>query len=142
MLKNNKYCFHTKFIVLFLLASVLAGCAAMVLKVEGNHAIITIKNGVTRENLTRNFSAKKIIIEFDEYIKLNNEFKEFSISPELEKAPELKAKLKRLEISLPDTLEKNTTYTLNFGKAIVDLNESNELKNFSYAFATGPTLDL
>ncbi|WP_293303007.1 Ig-like domain-containing domain [Pedobacter sp. UBA4863] len=142
MLKNNKYCFHTKFIVLFLLASVLAGCAAMKSPEGGPRDTTPPKVlKMTPENLTRNFSAKKIIIEFDEYIKLNNEFKEFSISPELEKAPELKAKLKRLEISLPDTLEKNTTYTLNFGKAIVDLNESNELKNFSYAFATGPTLD-
>lgn len=142
MLKNNKYSFHTKFIVLFLLASVLAGCAAMKSPEGGPRDTTPPKVlKMTPENLTRNFSAKKIIIEFDEYIKLNNEFKEFSISPELEKAPELKAKLKKLEIFLPDTLEKNTTYTLNFGKAIVDLNESNELKNFSYAFATGPTLD-
>ncbi|WP_240775157.1 Ig-like domain-containing domain [Pedobacter xixiisoli] len=96
---------------------------------------------MTPENLTRNFKAQKIIIEFDEYVKLNNQFKEFSISPELETIPELKIKQKRLEISLPDTLEKNTTYTLNFGKSIVDLNEGNELKNFSYAFSTGPTLD-
>ena len=38
-------------------------------------------------------------------------------------------------------MEANTTYTLNFGKSIVDLNENNELKNFSYVFSTGPTLD-
>ncbi len=96
---------------------------------------------MTPENLTTNFKAKKIVIEFNEYIKLNNQFKEFSISPELEKVPELKAKLKKIEINLPDSLEQNTTYTLNFGKSIVDLNEANELKNFSYVFSTGPTLD-
>ncbi len=93
------------------------------------------------ENLSTNFKDKKITIEFDEYIKLANEFKEFSISPELDIIPELKVKLKKLEIKLTDTLEENTTYTLNFGKSIVDLNEGNELKNFSYVFSTGPTLD-
>lgn len=96
---------------------------------------------ITPENLTTNFKAKKIVIEFNEYIRLNNQFKEFSISPELDRVPELKAKLKKLEITLPDSLEQNTTYTLNFGKSIVDLNEANELKNFSYVFSTGPTLD-
>jgi uncharacterized protein (DUF2141 family) len=55
--------------------------------------------------------------------------------------PELKVKGKSLEITLPDSLEKNTTYTLNFGKGIVDVNEANVLKNFSYVFATGPSLD-
>lgn len=118
------------------------GCAAMKSPEGGPRDTTPPKVlKMTPENLTTNFTANKIIIEFDEYIKLTNEFKEFSISPELEKIPELRAKLKKLEISLPDTLEKNTTYTLNFGKSIVDLNEGNVLKNFSYAFSTGPTLD-
>ncbi|WP_231634996.1 Ig-like domain-containing protein [Pedobacter sp. PACM 27299] len=50
-------------------------------------------------------------------------------------------KKKFLDISFPDTLEKNTTYTLNFGKLIADINENNVLKNFSYVFSTGPKLD-
>src|SRR5690606_29547658 len=92
-------------------------------------------------NLSTNFNVKKITIDFNEYVKLNNEFKEFSISPETEKIPELKIKGRRLEITLPDSLEHNTTYTLNFGKSIVDWNEANELKNFTYVFATGPVID-
>jgi uncharacterized protein (DUF2141 family) len=93
------------------------------------------------KNLTKNFSAKKITIDFDEYIKLTNEFKEFTISPEQEKPPILKVKGKRLEVSLQDSLEKNTTYTLNFGKSITDINEGNPIKNFQYVFSTGSTLD-
>ena len=46
-----------------------------------------------------------------------------------------------MEVSIQDTLEKNTTYTLNFGKAIADVNESNVVKNFTYVFSTGPQLD-
>jgi len=82
-----------------------------------------------------------VTIEFDEYFKIENEFKEFSISPEMERPPVLKKKGKKLEITFPDTLEKNTTYTLNFGKAIADVNESNIAKNLTYVFATGPKLD-
>jgi hypothetical protein len=94
------------------------------------------------KNLTTNFKSKKITIEFDEYIKLQNEFKEFSISPEQERPPILKgSNSKKLEITLQDSLEKNTTYTLNFGKSIADITEGNPLKNFTYVFATGPTLD-
>ncbi|MFC4143224.1 Ig-like domain-containing protein [Pedobacter mendelii] len=93
------------------------------------------------KNLTRNFSAKKILIEFDEYFKIQDETKEFNISPELEKAPILKIKKKVLDITLPDTLEKNTTYTLNFGKAIADINESNVIKNLTYVFSTGNEID-
>ena len=93
------------------------------------------------KNLTTNFTSKKIVIEFDEYFKIENEVKEFSISPELNVAPTLKVKQKRLEITFTDTLEKNTTYTLNFGKAIADINEGNAIKNLTYVFATGPNLD-
>ena len=130
MLKNRISNFITDFSLLILIATLIYGCAAMQTPQGGPRDTTPPKVlKMTPENLTTNFNAKKIVIEFDEYVKLNNEFKEFSISPELEKAPELKAKLKKLEITLPDTLEKNTTYTLNFGKSIVDLNEANELKN-------------
>jgi uncharacterized protein (DUF2141 family) len=93
------------------------------------------------KNLSTNFTAKKIVIQLDEYFKLNDQFKQFSVSPDMEVLPTLKVKSKSLEIELPDSLEKNVTYTLNFGKAVVDVNESNAIKNFSYVFATGPKLD-
>ncbi|MGM9476540.1 Ig-like domain-containing protein [Pedobacter sp. GSP4] len=96
---------------------------------------------MTPKNQTRNFNTKKIVIEFDEYFNLKDEFKEFSISPDQEKLPELKKKGKKLEINLLDSLEKNTTYTLNFGKSVADVNEGNVVKNLSYVFSTGPEID-
>jgi len=92
-------------------------------------------------NYTRNFHAKQIVIQFDEFIKLNNQSKEFSISPDVEKQPEYKVKKKSLHIILPDSLEKNTTYTINFGKGLVDFNEGNPIVNYTYVFSTGPKLD-
>ncbi len=93
------------------------------------------------KNLSRNFKGSRIEITFDEFFKLSNEYTEISMSPTLEIAPTYKIKQKTLQIIFKDTLENNTTYTINFGKAIQDVNESNVLKNYSFVFATGPTLD-
>ncbi|GHE29471.1 Ig-like domain-containing domain [Sphingobacterium griseoflavum] len=92
-------------------------------------------------NFSKNFKDKEIVLTFDEYIKLNNQFKEFSISPDLDEQPLFKVRKKNLVIQLPDSLEDNTTYTINFGKGLVDYNEGNELINYNYVFATGPELD-
>lgn len=93
------------------------------------------------KNLSTNFKGDKILITFDEYFKLNSEFTEISISPAQDIPPIFKTRQKSLEINFKDSLEKNTTYTINFGKAIQDVNESNTLKNYSFVFATGPKLD-
>jgi uncharacterized protein (DUF2141 family) len=95
----------------------------------------------TPTNLSRNFKGKEIVIQFDEFIKLQNELKEISLTPDMDKAPIYKVKKKNLVITLPDTLEEKTTYTINFGKAIGDFNEGNPLLNYSYVFATGNEID-
>ena len=95
----------------------------------------------TPENLTRNFKATNIQIEFDEFIKLANEFTEISITPAIDVMPEFKAKKRNLEVKFSKPLEENTTYTINFGKAITDVNESNILTNYTYVLATGNQID-
>jgi len=142
MHKNRKHENYAHFKYLILVFLMIYGCASMKTP-EGGPRDTTAPKVLKMEpkNLTTNFTSKKIVIDFDEYIKLANEFKEFTISPEQEKPPILKAKLRRLEVTLQDSLETNTTYTLNFGKSIADINEGNALKNFTYVFSTGPTLD-
>ncbi|GAA3971142.1 Ig-like domain-containing protein [Mucilaginibacter dorajii] len=95
----------------------------------------------TPANKTRNFVGKEINLEFDEFIKLSNAYQEITMSPAMEKQPEYTANKKKLRIQLKDTLQKNTTYVINFGKAIQDVNESNVMKNFTYVFSTGPHID-
>lgn len=92
-------------------------------------------------NFSKNFKEKKISITLNEYVKLNNQQKEISVSPDMDKPPQYKIKKKVLEITLPDSLEKNTTYTINFGKGLVDYNASNPIINYSYVFATGDQID-
>lgn len=130
------------FAFLLLLSSVIYSCASIQTP-QGGPRDTTPPKVLKMEpkDLTTNFNAQKVVIEFDEYFKIQDQFKEFSISPELPTAPILKIKKKKLEITFPDSLEKNTTYTLNFGKSIADINESNVIKNLTYVFATGPKLD-
>ncbi|WP_345954169.1 Ig-like domain-containing protein [Mucilaginibacter sp. PAMB04168] len=95
----------------------------------------------TPANKTRRFNAKEIKLEFDEYFKLTSPYSEISVSPAFEKQPEYITKGQTLLIKLNDSLQKNTTYVFNFGKALADVNESNVLKNFSYVFSTGDQID-
>ncbi|WP_316819523.1 Ig-like domain-containing protein [Pedobacter gandavensis] len=142
MAKNSILSNFRLFTSLLLLSSLIYSCAS-IQQPQGGPRDTEAPKVLSMEpkNFTTNFKEKKILIEFDEYFKLQNEAKEFSISPELKVPPILKVKKKLLEISFPDSLEKNTTYTLNFGKLIADINENNVLKNFSYVFSTGPKLD-
>jgi hypothetical protein len=136
----NKRCsFFVLFSTLFLLIS---SCATVQQPTGGPKDETPPKIlSIVPENLTRNFDKREITIEFDEFIKLKNESTEISISPDMEVAPIYKVNRKSLLITLPDSLEKNTTYSINFGNAVVDYNEGNELKNFSYVFSTGPKID-
>lgn len=92
-------------------------------------------------NYSKNFKSKEIILTFDEFIKLTNQFKEFNISPDTETPVQYKVKKKNLVITLPDSLDVNTTYTINFGKGLTDYNEGNPIINYNYVFATGEELD-
>jgi uncharacterized protein (DUF2141 family) len=95
----------------------------------------------TPPNMTRNFTAKVIKLDFDEFFRLTNSYTEITLSPTPTKIPEYKRVGKSLIVTLKDSLEKNTTYVINFGKAIVDVNEGNVLKNFTYVFSTGIHID-
>lgn len=95
----------------------------------------------TPEPNATNNKRKKISIEFDEYIKLDKPSEKVIISPPQKEAPEVKVSGHRVLVEFFDTLQENTTYTVDFGDAIVDNNEDNPLGNFAYAFSTGEHID-
>lgn len=142
MLLNKKVIKNIHFMLLSWMVLLIQACASMQTPQGGpkdEEPPKVLKE--TPKNLSTNFINKKILIEFDEYFKLNNEYTEIAISPALENPPVYKIKQKSLEIELKDTLEANTTYTINFGNAISDVNESNKLVNYSYVFSTGKQID-
>jgi hypothetical protein len=90
---------------------------------------------------TVNFNDNKITLTFNEYIEVKDAQINVLVSPFPKKTPEVSYKLKTVTLKLKDTLQPNTTYSINFGKAIIDLNEGNPLGNFTYVFSTGSTID-
>ncbi len=93
------------------------------------------------ENYSINFTAKKIMLTFDEFLDMGNFIQELVVSPPLNEKPEIKLRNKTLIIEFEDTLKSDITYTFNFGEGIKDLNEKNVLLNFEYVFSTGDYLD-
>jgi uncharacterized protein (DUF2141 family) len=92
--------------------------------------------------LSTNITDNKITLTFDEYVdELQEVQSNVLVSPYPKTFPEFKSKLKTISVKLKDTLLPNTTYAINFGKAIRDVNEGNVLKNFTYVFSTGNTID-
>jgi len=88
-----------------------------------------------------NFTGKKIIFEFNEFVSVDNPSMNLLVSPTPTVIPTVEYKLRTVTVTIRDTLEPNTTYTYDFGNAIKDINESNVFKNFTYTFSTGSTLD-
>lgn len=84
---------------------------------------------------------ERILIEFDEYVQIKDQQKEFFTSPAMKKKPLITLKGKGIVVQLRDTLEPNTTYALNFGGSIRDNNENNPLNAMRYVFSTGPEVD-
>lgn len=96
------------------------------------------------ENYSINFDKEEIRIYFDEYIKLEKPQQQIIISPPMDPKPNimpLGTARKDIKIEIFDTLEENTTYAINFGKSIVDNNESNPYDYFKYVFSTGDYID-
>ena len=143
--KRIKIGLNVKWVVLalFLLLIVLSWQCASIQQPQGGpkDSIPPTILEETPQNFTRNFDAEKIVIEFDEYIKLTDPYKEISVSPDLEQPLNPRVKRRSIEMTLPDSLQENTTYTINFGKAIGDFNEGNPLLNYSYVFSTGDIID-
>jgi uncharacterized protein (DUF2141 family) len=63
------------------------------------------------------------------------------VSPVPEKDPYVDYKLKTVTIKLLDTLKPNTTYSIDLGNAVKDVNEGNIYRNLTYTFSTGAYID-
>ena len=85
--------------------------------------------------------AKKIYINFDEFIKIEDAQNKVIVSPPQLEQAEIKAAGKRIIVELKDSLKDNTTYTVDFSDAISDNNEGNPMGNYTYSFSTGQQID-
>ena len=92
-----------------------------------------------------NFDSEEIRLTFDEFVKLDKVEEQLIISPPLDKnsyeVKPLNGVTKKVFLEFIDSLETETTYSINFGNSIKDNNEGNPLTFFSYTFSTGETID-
>ncbi len=123
----------------------LVRCASMMTPTGGpRDTLPPVIVNMTPDNFSTGRSTthhEKIYIEFDEFVQLKDQQKEFYTSPAMKKKPLITLRGRGIVIQLRDTLEENTTYALNFGGAICDNNEGNPLNSMRYVFSTGPEID-
>jgi len=93
------------------------------------------------QNGAINFKKKLIQIELDEIVSIEKASENVIISPPQIKPPDVKSFGKKISVEFNEDLMDSTTYSINFGNAIVDLNEKNPLKNYLFSFATGAEID-
>lgn len=130
-------------VALLFLPAFLARCASMLTPTGGpKDTLPPVITAMTPDNFTtRMKDGAKIYVEFDEFVQLKDQQKEFFTSPQMKKKPVLSLRGKGVVIQLRDTLKPNTTYALNFGSSIRDNNEGNPLNAMRYVFSTGDEID-
>ena len=130
-------------VALTLLISIyITGCANIIPPGGGPRDSIAPKLVVALpKDSATNVHTKNFLLSFDEYVTLQGLQENLIVSPTVKNTPIIDYKLKNVTIKFKDSLEENTTYTLDFGKALVDVNESNMAKGFRYIFSTGNTID-
>ena len=127
---------------IYILSTVGSGCAQIVAPTGGpRDTLPPILLEADPPNGTLNFKGNRITLSYDEYVQLQKLQENLLISPTPKIAPNIDSKLKTVTIKIRDTLEANTTYRFDLGNSILDINENNPVKNFTYVFSTGPYID-
>jgi hypothetical protein len=88
----------------------------------------------------RNYSDNKIQLEFDRYVNERSVEEAIFISPYIGTL-EFNWSGKELEISFSEKLRPSTTYVMNIGTDVVDLNNNRMAQAFTLAFSTGREID-
>ncbi|HRP56810.1 Ig-like domain-containing domain [Agriterribacter sp.] len=119
-----------------------SGCAQIIPPTGGpRDSLPPVMLGALPKDSTLHFTGNKITLTFDEYVQLDRLEEQLIISPVPKVSPLIEARLKEVTIRIRDTLEENTTYSINFGKSLKDINEGNPAPQFTYIFSTGSYID-
>ena len=126
----------------FLAFAALSGCAAVGNPDGGPYDETPPRiTGSHPDNGATGVKTKKVTIDFNEFIKLENASEKVVISPPQTQQPEIKVTGKKIQVELFDSLQPNTTYSIDFSDGIVDNNEGNPLGDYCFRFSTGDAID-
>lgn len=95
----------------------------------------------TPEFKATNVTTRKIVLEFDENIRIDNAAEKVVVSPPQTEAPEVNASGHKITVELIDSLQPGVTYTIDFADAIEDNNEHNPMGDYAFTFSTGDSID-
>lgn len=119
-----------------------SGCAQIGMPTGGaKDTLAPILVKANPQDFSTNVQASKISLNFDEYVEVKDIQQNVMVSPVQKYAPEIRYNFKTVSVRLKDSLQPNTTYSINFGNSIVDVNEGNIYKNYTYVFSTGNSID-
>ncbi len=133
---------YMRILLVVIVAAVLAACASIG-RPEGGprDKVPPVYVGSNPAPGAVRFDGKRITIEFDENVSVEKASEKVVVSPAQKSMPQISANGKRVTVELRDTMQSNTTYTIDFSDAIRDLNESNVLEDFALDFSTGDSID-
>jgi hypothetical protein len=151
--KTRSQIFHaywlTRVLVGFLLISIFiafgSSCAKPVALTGGPRDTIApvIMVDKSMPNFQTNFEKQTIELEFDEFVNVKDVFNQVVVSPPLKTNLKISSRGKKVtaEFAEDEELKEAATYTIFFGDAIRDFNESNILENYRFVFSTGDIID-
>ena len=138
------YLFYSLFLLGSLTVFSLLGGGCAQIGMPSGGAKDTLAPKIIRANpadQSRNVKTNKITLEFNEYIDVQDLQQNLLVSPLQTKNPSIIIDPRSITIKFRDSLLPNTTYTINFGDAVRDINENNIYKGLTYTFSTGSHLD-
>lgn len=87
-----------------------------------------------------NVNKTRMTLTFNELVNVKDAFSKVVVSPVGKSVPKVMSLGKKVTVTF-DSIQPNTTYTIDFADAIEDNNESNQLQGFAYTFSTGEEID-
>ena len=136
--------YYSFFIWLFLSGQiiVLSSCASIAPPTGGpKDTLPPVFIKATPPNFAKRVKTKRYILYFNKFVDTKDLQSNLIVSPNPNVIPTVEHYLHTLTITMKDSLKQNSTYWFNFGNSVVDINEGNILKNFSYVFSTGSSID-
>jgi uncharacterized protein (DUF2141 family) len=138
-------CSHYFLLFFSFLYVIFTGCASQS-NIQGGPKDITPPELIATKstpNYTTQFNQREIVLQFDEFVKIQDAANNMVITPPLVYNPKLETKGKKVvfQFNEKEVLRPNTTYIIQFGKAIQDITESNPAEYLKYVFSTGLELD-
>ena len=137
-----KHTYNHNIVIFSVLTLLLTGCANQ-LPPEGGPIDRTMPKIVSTypdSSSMLNFNGNKIQFVFDRYVNERSVEEAVFISPYVGTL-EFDWSGKEIEILLPEKLRANTTYVINIGTDVEDLNKNRMGQAFTLAFSTGNEID-